>query len=103
MCSRPMTEEPPVSIKQTPKTLKKETRQTIIVDDVFVKRSRKNIVEEEFFTNDVLNLQMEKHLFSRTKGAVVGFIRGEFSQEVYQGIQFPLFIEPKPINTIPLR
>ena len=92
MCSRPMTSEPQNNMKKGPKVLKKESRQTIIVDDVFVKRSRKNIVEEEFFTTDILNLQMEKHLFFRTKGAEVGLIKGEFSQEVYQGIKFPLFI-----------
>ena len=46
---------------------------------------------------------MEKHLFLRTKGAAVGLIKGDFSQEVYQGIKFPLFIESKPMNTVPFR
>ena len=50
-----------------------------------------------------MNLQMEKHIFLRIKGATVGLVKGEFSQEVYQGIKYPVFLEPKPMNSVPHR
>ena len=83
MCSRPVSDDPKKRERRSTATIKparKDTRQTITIDDAFIKKSRKNIVEEEFFTSDILNVQMERHLYLRIKGAGVGLIKGEFSQ-----------------------
>ena len=72
--------------------MKRPTRQTLNLENAFLKISRKNVVEEEFATNDILNVQLERHLSRRLMAETVVLIRGELREEVTKKILFPIFL-----------
>ena len=101
MCSHPEANLPAkekLVFRESSQT--KPHKQMLSIQNAFIKKSRKNITEEEFYTKDILNGQMENYLYSRIKGASVGFVKGEFSSEIVDGIKDPSYLEEGSVDEV---
>ncbi len=65
--------------QQRRSTIKKKVRLTFLLDRAIVKISRKNLTLEEFMTNTILSIQLERYLVTRLASLSIVLLRGEFN------------------------